>query len=192
MYEKHWDALCGLVFLVTGLQAFYQAGNYLSMTMVKNKKTDPQMKSLMLNPTWQNPDLTWLVSASPRNEVLNQSIRNQHNCKVFCLIDSCARVLSRGQLFVTRWTVAHQASLSVGFPKQEYWPGLPLSTPGDLPTAEMELVSPELAGRFFTTIPLCYLGSLRDSYLLLKEVTLSQPSLRILLAELPCPAPFCL
>ena len=42
-------------------------------------------------------------------------------------------VLSRVQLFVTPWTVAQQAPLSMGFPRQEYWSGLPLPSPGDLP-----------------------------------------------------------
>ena len=37
------------------------------------------------------------------------------------------------QLFATLWTVAHQASLSMGFLRQEYWSGLPCPTPGDLP-----------------------------------------------------------
>ena len=56
--------------------------------------------------------------------------------------------------FVTPWTAAHQASLSVGFPRQEYWSGLPCPLPGDLPDAGLEPtspVSPALAGRFFTT-----------------------------------------
>ena len=58
------------------------------------------------------------------------------------------------QLFVTPWTVAHQASLSKGFSRQEYWSGLPLAPPGDLPNPGIEpesLMSPALAGRFFTT-----------------------------------------
>ena len=53
--------------------------------------------------------------------------------------------------FVTPWTIAHQARLSMGFPRQEYWSGLPFPPPGDLPDPEMKLVSPALAGRFFTT-----------------------------------------
>ena len=44
--------------------------------------------------------------------------------------------------FVTLWTVAHQAPLSLGFPKQEYWSGLPLLSPGDLPNPGIEPVSP--------------------------------------------------
>ena len=40
--------------------------------------------------------------------------------------------LSRVQLSVTPWTVAHQAPLSMGFSRQEYWSGLPFPSPGDL------------------------------------------------------------
>ena len=58
------------------------------------------------------------------------------------------------QLFATLWTVACQASLSIGFSRQEYWSGLPfpplgkLSDPGIKPAS---LMSPELAAWFFTT-----------------------------------------
>ena len=54
------------------------------------------------------------------------------------------------------WTVAHQTSLSMGFSRQENWSVLPFPTPGDLPNPgikPMTLVSPELAGGFFTTAP---------------------------------------
>ena len=65
-------------------------------------------------------------------------------------------MFSRGQLFATLWTVACQAPLSTGFFRQEYWSGLPFTTPGDLPdpgTVPESLASPALAGRFFTTVP---------------------------------------
>ena len=52
---------------------------------------------------------------------------------------------------VTPWTVACQASLSVGFPRQEYWSGLPFPPPGNLPDPGIEPVSPALAGMFSTT-----------------------------------------
>ena len=61
--------------------------------------------------------------------------------------------LSRVQLFATSWTVAHQAPPSVGLPRQEYWSGLPFSSPGDLPDPGTEPSSPVLAGEFFTTEP---------------------------------------
>ena len=61
---------------------------------------------------------------------------------------------SRVQLIGTPWTVAHQAPLSMGFSRQEYWSELPsppleyLPDPGIKPAA---LMSPALAGEFFTT-----------------------------------------
>ena len=45
------------------------------------------------------------------------------------------------------------SSLSMEFSRQEYWSGLPFPSPGDLPSLGIELVSPALAGRFFTTVP---------------------------------------
>ena len=55
------------------------------------------------------------------------------------------------RLFVTPWTVASQAPLSMGFPRQKYWSGLPFPSPGDLPNPGIKPVSTALAGRFFTT-----------------------------------------
>jgi len=55
--------------------------------------------------------------------------------------------------FVTLWTVAHKASLSMGLPVQEYWSRLPFPSPGDLRDPQIKPVSPVLAGRFFTTVP---------------------------------------
>ena len=51
------------------------------------------------------------------------------------------------------WTVALQASLFMGFPRQEYWRGLPVPSPGDLLKPGIEPVSAALAGRFFTPEP---------------------------------------
>ena len=51
-------------------------------------------------------------------------------CPAACLH---AQSLSRVQLFATPWTVAHQAPLSMGFPRQGYWRGLPFPSPRDLP-----------------------------------------------------------
>ena len=56
--------------------------------------------------------------------------------------------------FVISWTVAHQAPLSVEFPRQEYWSVLLFTSPRDLPDPGIEhvsLMSPALAGGFFTT-----------------------------------------
>ena len=69
-------------------------------------------------------------------------------------VDVCAQSLCCVQLFVTLWTVACQAPLSMEFSRQEYWSGMPFSIPGYLPNSGIELaslVSPALAGGFFTT-----------------------------------------
>ena len=65
-------------------------------------------------------------------------------------------MLSSDWLFMTPWTVAPQAPLSVGFSRQEYWRRLPFPSPEDLPNPGIEplsLASPALAGRFFTATP---------------------------------------
>ena len=62
-------------------------------------------------------------------------------------------MLSHVQLFATLWIVAHKVPLSVGFPRQEYWSRLPCPPPGDLPDPGIQLPSPALADRFFTTEP---------------------------------------
>ena len=49
--------------------------------------------------------------------------------------------------------IACQSPLSVGFPREEYWSGLPFHPPGDLPDPGIEPVSPALVGKFFMTAP---------------------------------------
>ena len=53
----------------------------------------------------------------------------------------------------TPWTVDCQVPLSMGFPRQEDWTGLPFLPPGDLPDRGTKLASPALACRFFSTEP---------------------------------------
>ena len=80
------------------------------------------------------------------------------------LVVPCAQSLSRVQLFVTLWTVACQAPLSLGFSRQEYWSGLPFSPPGDLPNPGMEperFASPALQT---DSLPLSHRGSPSSTY----------------------------
>ena len=65
----------------------------------------------------------------------------------------CFSRLVMSDSFATPWTIAHQASLSMGFPKQEYWNGLPFPSPWALPDPGTEPTSLALAGGFFTTEP---------------------------------------
>ena len=67
---------------------------------------------------------------------------------------ACACALRCVWLFVTPQTIAHQAPLSEGFSRQEYWSRLPFSSPGYLPDSWIKppsLVSPALAGGFFSS-----------------------------------------
>ena len=59
-------------------------------------------------------------------------------------------MLSHARLFVTPWTVAHQAPLSMEFHKKEYWSGVPFPTPEDLPNPGIKPRSSHTAGRHFT------------------------------------------
>ena len=71
-------------------------------------------------------------------------------CSGHCVCES----LSRVRLFVTPWTVACQASLSMEFSRQEYWGGLPCPSPGDLPDPGIEPMSPSLQSDSLPTEPL--------------------------------------
>ena len=57
------------------------------------------------------------------------------------------------QLFMTPWTVAHQAPPSMEFSRQEYWSRLPFASQGDLPNPGIEPSSPELQAQSLPTEP---------------------------------------
>ena len=61
--------------------------------------------------------------------------------------------------FATPWTVARQVSLSMGFPRQEYWSGLPFPSAGDLPNPGIKSASLPV-----DSLPLSYQGSLTEEY----------------------------
>ena len=69
------------------------------------------------------------------------------------LLDTCACVCAKSlqlcRLFVTLWAVAHQAPLSMGFSRQDYWSRLPYPPPGDLPNPGIETQFSHVASRFF-------------------------------------------
>ena len=83
-----------------------------------------------------------------------QNVCNSRVCVCVLVVHACVLGhFSRVPLFEIPWTVAHQAPLSMGFFRQEYWV-LPFPLLGDLPHPGIEpvsLTSPTLAGRFFTT-----------------------------------------
>ena len=100
----------------------------------------------------------WLVSSPPdssSDEVLTSSTtecvliwKYMHVCVCVCVCvclptHMCALShFSSVRLLATLWMVAHQASLSVGLYRQEYWRGLPCVSPGGLPVLGIEPMSP--------------------------------------------------
>ena len=78
---------------------------------------------------WHN-----LFSCSPITEHLILYLHFYIRANALCVL-SC---FSHVQLFVTMWTIANQAPLSVGFSRQEYWSRLPCPPPGDLPNPEIQ------------------------------------------------------
>ena len=90
------------------------------------------------------------AAISPEIESVLRATGSRQDAHCACMLSHFSHVL----LFVTLWTIAWQAALSMGFSRQEYWSGLPCPPPGDLPDHEMEplsLISPALADGFFTT-----------------------------------------
>ena len=63
------------------------------------------------------------------------------------------KLLSHARLFLTPWTIAHQAPPSMGFYRQEYWSGLPFPSPGDLPNPGIEPRPPVLQAEALTSEP---------------------------------------
>ena len=68
-------------------------------------------------------------------------------------------LLSRVQFFATPWTAAHQAPLSMGFSRQEYWSGLPFSYSRDLPDPGIEPLSPTAPTLQADSLPLSHRGN---------------------------------
>ena len=82
----------------------------------------------------------------------------QFVCVCVCVCACSLSLFSRVQLFAIPWTVAHQAPLSMGFSRLEYWSGLPCP-PGELPGLEMEPVSPEAFALQPDSLQLSHQGS---------------------------------
>ena len=91
------------------------------------------------------------------------------------------------QLFGTLRTVAHQAPLSTGFSKQEYWSGLPCPSPGDLPDPGIKLAAPEATAVQADSLPLSHLGNRQPtgiSNLTYTGITLHLPPLNCFFLQL--------
>ena len=75
---------------------------------------------------------------------------------VYSKVKVTVKSLSCVRLFATPWTVAHRASPSMGFSRQEYWSGVPFPSPGDLSDPGIEPRSPTLQADALTSEPILY------------------------------------
>ena len=92
-------------------------------------------------------NLTWKPLRSQTHFHTEDEIKQFHFHICWCFITLLMLVLSRVshvQFFVTLWTIARQALLSMGFSRQKHWNGLPCPPPGDFPNPGIESVSPAL------------------------------------------------
>ena len=96
----------------------------------------------------------WEWNSFKFRPVTSMQLRPIHLVSAYTwILCKAVSLLSRGWLFVTSWTVAHQVLLFMGFSRQEYWSGLPFPSSGDLPSPGTEPMCAALAGGFFTTEP---------------------------------------
>ena len=105
-----------VVSLATGLVARIHSFHCRSLTSISSQQLKTCFKSLQAEAT-----------------------RDQfHSAKLVCML---AKSFSPLWLFATRWTIARQAPLSLGFSRQKYWSGLPCPPPGDLPNSGIKPTS---------------------------------------------------
>ena len=93
---------------------------------------------------WPSSKLSGWQVAACRGAAPLAADSQKSSSEVACSGAEEVKLLSPVRLFVTPWTVAYQASLSMGFSRQEYWSGLPWPSPGDLPDPGIEPESPAL------------------------------------------------
>ena len=130
----------------------FPIGWHLFSQIIQLKKEESAFQIIQLS----NSRLTSQLKFTMIKNIFSREYRRSvlitgrfHICKFACMLSRFSRV----QLFVTLWTVARQAPLSIGFSMQ-YWSGLPCPPPGDLPDPGIKpisLLSPALTGRFFST-----------------------------------------
>ena len=103
---------------------------------------------------------TWQLDTSASASERTTERKHVSKMKVTVFLNLILEVISHHACMLShftlapQWTAAHQAPLSMGLSRQEYWSGLPCPSPGNLPDPgikPMSLLSPALASRFFTT-----------------------------------------
>ena len=115
-----------------------------------------ELEQIILNIVW-NHKWTQIAKAilgkKTTGSITLLDFRLHYKAVAIKTVWSEVKLLSRVQLFVTPWTVAYYASLSLGVSRQEYWSRLPFPSPGDLPNSGIKSRSPALWADSLPTEP---------------------------------------
>ena len=130
------------------------AGEFFTTELPVMPFTSYILETLAEKLFWFFTSYLLLVHSGPSVTVLSPNVAVPRKVLFFlaCFLGMLSR-FSRVPFFVTPWTAAHQAPLSMGFPRQEYWSGLQFPFGGDLPDPGIEPSSPAMEGGFFPTEP---------------------------------------
>ena len=136
------------------LQTTTRVNDNISLTAPAQLK---RLKSQLRQQTWGALTIPHFSVKETGNYTMNSSEASplkKNACYWITQISAVARNrISSLQLFVTPWTVAHQAPPSMGFSRQEHWSGLTFSFPGDLPHPGIEPRFPTLQADALTSEP---------------------------------------
>ena len=156
---RFWKGHCLIYMFVDVFSCSWERGTELNLTAVTAQRSTPlnliRMNSELRN--WQATELRFQNSGS-------FMLNSLYHLTAFALmmhaplewspemaffrwsqfLDDKWQSLSHVQLFASPWTVACQTLLSMEFSRQEYWSGLPFTSPGDLPDSGIEPGTPAL------------------------------------------------
>ena len=152
--QKH---TCGYTFSYHNMSS-HAAKVHTHMRFPRHTHTHPNINTHPLLYSTENSAqrhwAAWMGGESGRTDTcvcMAESLCSAPETITMQLISYASCSVTQSCVTVTPWTGAHWAPLSMGFPRQEYWSGLPCPSPGDLSYPRIIPMSPALAGGFFTT-----------------------------------------
>ena len=134
--KKHYSKI-----VLTQSVVHRQAASALPKSALKMQVIEIPFRPIELE--WAGAQESVLISLSGDSDASSSWRTQNHLFKLYLYHRaSCAQLLNCVQFSATPWTVACQAPLSKGFPRQEYWSKLPFLPPGDLPDPGIKRAPP--------------------------------------------------